>query len=161
MKKIIVYVTATITMLSLSAPVVAQNPEKQTQKDAMQMDTRQGMGSTGMMMQNMQKMNKQMEEINATSDPAKRKRLMHEHMQSMKEIMQMMRSMGGGMMMGMMSGKQGSGERMNKEMGKCMDKYGKGQRHEMMEQRMDMMQMMMEQMMGQMMAQEGMMKNME
>ena len=161
MKKMIVFVTATITMLSLSAPVVAQDPEKQGQKDAMQMDTRQGMGKTGMMMQNMQKMNKQMEEINATSDPAKRKQLMHKHMQSMKENMQMMRSMGGGMMMAMMSDKQGSGEMMNKGMGKSMKNDREGQRHQMMEQRMDMMQMMMEQMMGQMMAQEGMLKNME
>ena len=97
----------------------------------------------------------QMKEIHATDDPAKRKQLMHEHMQNMQKGMSMMRSMGGNTMVGMTGDKKDGNMMMAKGMNKNMNSMEMGERHQMMEQRMDMMQMMMEQMMGQMSEKDG------
>lgn len=78
--------------------------------------------ATPMMAEHMQKMQKQMQQIHASKDPAERKRLMDEHMKSMQGTMPMMSGMGAR-----------SGTEPN-------------QRMQMMEMRMDMMQKMMEQM---------------
>jgi hypothetical protein len=72
----------------------------------------------------MKRMQEQMAQIRASTDPKERQRLMGEHMKTMQESM--------GKMSGMMGG------------GKSMEP---GQRMQMMERRMDMMQMMMQQMM--------------
>jgi hypothetical protein len=108
----------------------------------------------------MKKMQEQMQQIQATTDPQARRKLMQEHMQSMREGMKMMHGMGGKDMMGgkmkgapMMdegapdksAGMDHEGmERMHKDgmrMGMMMKK-----RHQMMEQRLDMMENMMNQM---------------
>jgi hypothetical protein len=80
------------------------------------------------MQERMKTMQVQMDRIHKTTDPAERRKLMQEHMQSMREGMGMMKGMGGGMGAGMMGGDP-------------------KQRQDMMERRMDMMHMMMEQMM--------------
>lgn len=93
------------------------------------------------MMERMKQMQAQMDRIRQSTDPAERQKLMAEHMKSMQETMQMMRGMGGGMMMGggaMMGGPM---------MGEGMKGGGRGPSPEMMEMRMDMMHMMMEHMM--------------
>jgi hypothetical protein len=85
----------------------------------------------------MRKLQDQMGKIRQASDPAERRKLLHEHMQTMQEGMKQMRAMGG-MMMGMGNdGKQGG----------MMMGGGMMQMHDMMEMRMEMMGMMMEQMM--------------
>lgn len=75
-----------------------------------------------MMGEHMQKMQRQMQQIHASKDPAERKRLMDEHMKSMQGMMPMMSGMGA-------------------RAGADPD-----QRMRMMEMRMDMMHKMMEQM---------------
>jgi len=88
------------------------------------------------MQERMKTMQAQMERLHKTTDPAERRKLIQEHMQSMRDGMTMMRGMGGPMM-GMMGGGKGRG----------MMGGDPKQREEMMERRMDMMHMMMEQMM--------------
>ena len=103
--------------------------------------------AAGMKMEKMQekmtKMQEQMSKIQLTSDPIERRKLMEAHMQSMREIMKMMRGMSGGMM-----GKKKKGEPVTED-GEAMGGMQTGMmaHHKMMEDRMDMMQMMMEQMM--------------
>ena len=110
----------------------------------------------------MRKLDQIMQQARDTSDHNMHMKLMHEHMQAMRDAMdqmnqmmggrqEMMQSMGGGMMMGaqgqggnmgggmMGSGGNGSGKAMSPEMMQ--------QRMDMMQQRMTMMQMMMDQMM--------------
>jgi hypothetical protein len=84
-------------------------------RDAMEMSSMQA---------NMKRMQEQMAQIRASSDPKERERLMDEHMKTMQESMSKMHSM--------MSG------------GKAMDSR---QRLELLERHMDMMQIMMQQMM--------------
>lgn len=94
------------------------------------------------------KMQKQMNEIRHAKNPQERRKLMREHMQTMQEGMNMMRSMGSGMMMGgsmMGGGMQGSGNMMGSMGGSNMDANA----NNMMEMRMEMMTEMMEQMMQQ------------
>lgn len=83
------------------------------------------------MMENMQKMQRQMEKIQTTTDPKERQKLMQEHMQAMQANMKAMRAADAAPAGGMHQGKAGGGMMM---------------RPEMMERRMEMMQMMMEQM---------------
>ncbi len=94
----------------------------------------QGSGMPAGMMDNMNKMQEQMQQIMRTQDPTERERLLKEHMQAMQQQMKMM---GGGMMMG--------GD-------KPANRMPPEKRMQMMEQRMDMMQKMMEQMLQQMQA---------
>jgi len=84
--------------------------------------------------QRMQRMQEQMRQIHATTDPVTRKRLMDEHMKSMEQAMPMMS--------GMVTG-AGMGSSKGMVMGAGPDT---GQRMMMMEMRMDLMQKMMEQM---------------
>ena len=161
MKKTIILVATVAMVIQTSAlyAVDQSQPVSQAQVKSMQMGGGTGKVDMGMMKQNMQIMVKQMEEIHSTQNPKKREMLLHEHMKNMHKGMQMMRGMGGDMMMGMMSDKKGSAGMMDKGMGNNMSNKESGQRHQMMEQRMDMMQMMMEQMMGRMSMHEGMMPN--
>lgn len=93
------------------------------------------------MMENMEKMQRQMEKIKAESDPKERQKLMHEHMQTMQENMRAMHGMGGPMMMcNDQHGSMAKGDHHDKADGDMM------KHHDMMAKRMDMMQMMMEQM---------------
>jgi hypothetical protein len=51
------------------------------------------------MQESLKQMHAQMERMRETTDPEERRRLMQEHMQSMREHGHMMHGMGGGMMM--------------------------------------------------------------
>jgi hypothetical protein len=157
MKKILVLVAVAAITVQTSSVYAVDNSQsaKQGQNKTMQMGADKG--DMGMMKQNMQEMMKQMDEIHSTKDPKKREQLMHAHMLNMHKGMQMMRSMGGDMMMAMKNDGKGGGAMMKQGMDGNMDCKGKGMRHQMMVERMDMMQMMMEQMMGRMSMQEGMM----
>ena len=85
----------------------------------------------------MQKLQDQMGQIRQTSDPGERRKLMHEHMQTMQEGMKQMRGMK--MMCMAQGGKQG-GMMMGGDMMKMHDMQG------MMETRMEMMETMIGQM---------------
>jgi len=93
------------------------------------------------MQDQMQKMQDEMARIQSTKSPAERRKLMHQHWQSMMQGMTMMNQCcGGQMMMGMMGhmGGQGAGG-MHGGMGTMSP--------QMMQNRMDLMQMMMDQIM--------------
>jgi hypothetical protein len=117
-----------------------------------------GEGEMGMMksMQDgMKKMKELMEKLQATTDPEEKAKLLKQHMQAMREQMEKMRGMGGGMRMGMMDGGMGQGsKKAGGGMGMKMCGGKKGMKsgdmmmkcHRMMQARMDMMQEMMGQM---------------
>lgn len=89
-------------------------------------------GPMNKMEENMVDMRAQMADIRATTDAEERQRLMHAHMQAMKNNMDSMREMGSQKMMG--ARKDGDAKSGAMDCGASM------------ESRMDMMQMMMEQM---------------
>jgi hypothetical protein len=135
--------SATLVTLALSSPIAPAQDTKPAPAKPGAMQPGMGMMDDKMMAQmqeRMKLMQAQMERMRKATDAAERRKLMQEHMQTMHEGMNMMRGMGGGMMMGMMGGKPGG-------MGHGMAGGDPKQRQEMMEKRMDMMQMMMEQMM--------------
>lgn len=105
--------------------------------------------SLDQMQARMQTMQAQIAQLQRTTDPAERQKLLSAHMQLMQEQMASMRTMGGGMMQMMHGGGMATGG-----MGMQRDADGgprsPGLRHQMMEDRVDMLQMMMEQMMEQM-----------
>jgi hypothetical protein len=150
MKTTIALALITASIIGAASGYAAQDEKKQSATKAGEMQR----GSMGMMdekqmaqMQGrMKQMQEQMDRMHKTKDPKERQKLMQEHMQTMNEGMNMMRGMGGGMMMGMMGGKPGG---MGQGMmgGNGMSGADPKQRQDMMEKRMDMMQMMMEQMM--------------
>lgn len=94
------------------------------------------------MKERLKQMQALVQQLEKTSDPAERRKLLTEHMRAMHKGMDSMRGMGGGMMMGMMAS----------------DADHRGHAHvgspspDIMQRRMDMMQMMMEQMMQHMQA---------
>ena len=109
----------------------------------------------------MQTMHEQMKELKAAKDPERRKALMQQHMQSMREGMIMMGKTDDiqGEMMGRMNGVQNQmgqkamQEKMNEQIA-CQQKDAACQRAQIMEhrqegmpERMKMLQMMMQQMM--------------
>jgi hypothetical protein len=126
----------------------------------------------------MQVMQKQVERLRQTQDPAQRRALLVEHLQTMREQMADLRALGGPAMHGQRGMGRGTGggtgmgngtgnSNMGSGMGRNMDgamgtpvppetpvgdaaSKGPGLRHRMTEDRLDMMQMMMEQMMEQM-----------
>ena len=98
----------------------------------------------------MQTMHEQMKELKAAKDPERRKALMQQHMQSMREGMIMMGGMNG---VQNQMGQKAMHEKMNEQIA-CQQKdaaYQRAQtmehRQEGMQERMKMMQMMMQQMM--------------
>jgi len=126
----------------------AHHPDADQQQAAPARDDKAAGMAMGKMRDNMKKMEEQMEKIHAATDPAERRKLMKEHMQSMQEGMKMMGRMGGGMKGGdmMAKAKKDQAETMmdaGDGMGMCMMMMKK---HKSVESRMDMMQMMMEQM---------------
>lgn len=107
------------------------------------------------MKENTKKMQTQLDKIGRAKNPQERQKLLHEHMQTMRENMML----GKGMMSDMMScpmmegGMMGEGKMGGGMMSGGMGMMGGGtapdsamNRMDMMEKRMDMMQMMMEQM---------------
>lgn len=107
------------------------------------------------MKENTKKMQTQLDKIGRAKNPQERQKLLHEHMQTMRENMML----GKGMMSNMMScpmmegGMMGEGKMGGGMMSGGMGMMGGGtapdsamNRMDMMEKRMDMMQMMMEQM---------------
>lgn len=86
-------------------------------------------------LKNMQKL---MDQLHSTKDPAERRRLLDEHRAEMKELMQNMRSSRDDMRMGMMGGGPRHGRHMPE---------GERLRHHMIEKRLDMMDNAMEMMM--------------
>lgn len=98
----------------------------------------------------MQTMHEQMKELKAAKDPERRKALMQQHMQSMREGMIMMGGMNG---VQNQMGQKAMHEKMNEQIA-CQQKDAACQRAQTMEhrqegmqERMKMMQMMMQQMM--------------
>jgi len=128
--------------LVFAVSVAAESPPHDHNHDAKSSNQANPQMDGGMSMQmheNMQKMQEQMAQLNKTTDPQERERLMQEHMQSMQKMMQMMQGMiGSGMMMG---------SERNQPAPK--DGAATADRMQKMEQRMNMMQMMMQQMMQQ------------
>lgn len=123
----------------------AHHPGAEDAQAASTPDNMSGEKKMEKMQEQMKNMHEQMEKIQAATDPQERKRLMEEHMQSMRDGMKTMRGMGGGMMGKKKDGpmmEDGGKEKDGKPMGMMMMK-----RHKMMEDRMEMMEMMMEQMM--------------
>jgi hypothetical protein len=161
MKKILILVAAAAITVQSSVLYAVDKSQSATQGQNKSMQMGAWKGDMAMMKKYMQVMMKQMDEIHSTKDLKKREQLMHTHMQNMHKSMQMMRGMGGEMMMGMMGDGKGGDPMINKGMDGNMNCQGKGMRHQMMVERMDMMQMMMEQMMGRMSMQEGMMPKMK
>jgi len=130
----------------IGQPVFADQQSSQDQSDSEQTQMMQKMH------QQMQTMRQQMKKIHATADDKERKRLMHEHMQSMRGAMMMMGEMNQSMMGPGREGSAGSGRQHGTP--KCADSTAQcKQMNDMadhqghMEQRMGMMQMMMQQMM--------------
>ena len=102
MKKIFALIMA--SALLLPQLHLYANEEHHPEKQGVKEKTEAQGGMMGKMEQQMQKMMRQMDEIRKTDDPAKRKKLLQEHMQSMHEGMAMMRNMHGGGNGGMMMG---------------------------------------------------------
>ena len=109
----------------------------------------------GDMQEGMKNMREQMKKIRATSDPAERKKLMRDHMQSMMENMRHMkaesgksRDAGGGKTKTMDDGEEGADGAKKKDgmMKEGMMKEGMMMKHKKVEARLDMLQQMMEQM---------------
>jgi hypothetical protein len=122
-------ILATLCIGSLAAVALADDahhPEQQPPAAPSKPAAKAAPGMTDMsgMQANMKRMQEQMAQIRAASDPKEREQLVNEHMKTMQESMSMMHAM--------MVGLGGMGPR---------------ERMDMMEKRMDMMQMMMQQMM--------------
>lgn len=163
MKTINTLVFATLTALALSAPHAiaddAHHPDQPKTQPATAAPVAPASAdkSVQTMKENTRKMQAQLDKISRTKNSQERQKLLHEHMQTMRENMMMGKSMMGDMtgcsMMkeGMMGEGMGMGMR-----GGGMGMMGEGKagappdaamnRMNMMEKRMDMMQMMMEQM---------------
>jgi hypothetical protein len=118
MMKMAIILMAVVAFTTIGRPVIAAEAGGQDQTDHEQ--------ATPMILkihERIQAMQQQMEKIHASEDANERHRLMHEHMQSMRDAMMMMHTMGRPMM------QHGTKD------GACI------------EHRMEIMRMMMEQMM--------------
>jgi len=128
----------------------AHHPAAEEAQTAAMPDNMAGGKKMEKMQEQMKTMRAQMEKIHAAANPQERRKLMEEHMQSMRDGMKTMGEMSGAKgKMGMMDKKK-EGEPMMKEGGKEKEGMQMGmmmKRHKMMENRLDMMEMMMEQMM--------------
>ncbi len=151
--KTITHILTLAILMILASPMLAAQNEPPTEKPmAQQMEKVHSL---------MQTMQQQMKEIKATKDPEKRKALMQQHMQSMREGMMMMGETDdteGKMMMGKKGEAQSKmahpsmqekKERMacQQDDAKCESMQTMEHRQESMQERMKMMQMMMQQMM--------------
>ena len=130
----------------IGQPVFAGQQSSQDQSDSEQTQMMQKMH------QQMQTMRQQMKQIHATDDDKERKRLMHEHMQSMQGAMMMMGKMNQSMMGSgrddsAVSGRQHGAPKCADSTAQCKQMNDMEGRQGYMEQRRGMMQMMMQQMM--------------
>lgn len=152
MRTINTLVSATLTAFALSAPYAVADdahhpdqPKPQSAATAAPVAPASADKSVQTMKENTKKMQAQLDKIGRAKNPQERQKLLHEHMQTMKENMMM----GKGMMDDMMGcpmmkdGMMGGGMGM---MGGGTPPDAAMNRMNMMEKRMDMMQMMMEQM---------------
>lgn len=150
MKTITHILTLAILIMFASPMLVAAQNEPPTEKPMSQQMEK--------MHSHMQTMQQQMKEIKATKDPEKRKALMQQNMQSMRESMMMMGEMDdaqGKMMMNDADGKmthptmQEKKERMacQQDDARCQRMQTMEHRQEGMQERMKMMHMMMQMMM--------------
>ncbi|MCK9382459.1 MAG: hypothetical protein M0P95_15525 [Sulfuritalea sp.] len=130
---------AAVVGCALSVPALSAQEKVAPGKPAMSMATDK---QTLQMQENMKKMQQQMEQFRATTDPAERQKLMQAHMQTMQENMQTMHGMDGAMM---------KGDKKHGMAGSAMMQH-----HAMTEKRLDMMQTMMEQLMQHQQAMESM-----
>lgn len=162
MKTINTLVSATLTALALSAPYAIADdahhpdqPKTQSATTAAPVAPASVDKSVQTMKENTKKMQTQLDKIGRTKNPQERQKLLHEHMQTMKENMMMGKGMMGDMMgcPMMKEGMMGEGMMGGGMMGGGMGMRGGAtapdammNRMNMMEKRMDMMQMMMEQM---------------
>lgn len=159
---------AAVAAIALSAPTASAKDTKPAPAGSASGKPAAGMDMDKQMAQiqeNVKRMQLQMDRIHQAKDPKERHELMDEHAKTMQENMQMMRGMGGPMMMdtmggqkggmgpGMMGGSQkgamgpgmmGGGQMMG---GNPMAGMDPKQQQDFMQRRMDVMQMMMEQMM--------------
>lgn len=151
--KTIKHILTLAILLMFALPMLAAEDEQPIEKTMdLQMEK---------MHSQMQTMHEQIKEIKTTKDSDKRKSLMHQHMQSMRDVMIMMGEtddVRGGMMKGMTD--QGQSQMTHTTMHEKKGRMGCQQddapceyaqsmddRQEVMQERMKMMQMMMQQMM--------------
>ena len=132
MKKVLL-LAATLALCSLPLVQVQADSQDDSEYSQQQWDRH-----VDEWQERMNTMHRQMQEIDGTTDPEQRQKLLEQHWKLMDEQMLSMRMMGGGMM-GSMHGRghHGRGRHM-------MDP---DERDQYMYDRMDMMHMMMEQMM--------------
>jgi hypothetical protein len=112
-------------------------------------------GGTAALEQGIKRLQALMAQINQTSDPAEREKLLHQHMAGMLEQMKLMRQQGSGMKMAMMGDgmkggdkKDGAANKPDKGdnmMGGGMMGGGMMKMHKMMENRIQMLELMLEQ----------------
>jgi len=159
MKKLLIATTIAVALLG-SQVFAETDPSRDIDEQWAAIDQSQQMQQKHMNM-----MQATMEKIQAADDPAVRKQLMHEHMQEMRTMMDMMGAAPGmGMMgatsgMGMMSGQMMAGHAQGKGMqhdgpmpmgedgmAQCPQMKDMAKHHEHMTQKMAMMQKMMQQM---------------
>jgi peptidoglycan hydrolase CwlO-like protein len=137
-KSLLIAVVAGLVWVLPASAVDEHNLKQQAPGASKPSSTATETGAPAGMMGNMEKMQRQMDQIHATTDSKERQKLMQEHMRTMQENMKAMRGMDAPMM----------SNRNNMAGGDMMKRY------KMMSARMDMMQMMMEQMMQHQNAQE-------
>lgn len=149
MKKLLI--SSMVAGLLMSAPVVyaddAHHPDQQGQTGKVTAPVAaDGERNAQKMQGNMKKMQAQLDKIQKTKDPEARRKLMMEHMQTLRENMMLGESIMHGMMgCSMMKGGMMKGEMMSAgEADASPDAMM--ERMNSMEKRMNMMQMMMEQM---------------
>ena len=159
MKKMMIATTIAIALLG--GQVLAEtDPAREMDERWAAIDEAQQMQQ-----QHMAMMQATMEKIQAADDPAVRKQLMHEHMQEMRTMMDMMGNQSGMGMMGgqMMAGHaHGKGMQHDVVMPKCKDDTAQcrqmnamAKHQEFMEKELAMTQMMMQQMVERNAAHEG------
>ena len=150
MKKLLIATTIAVALLG-SQVFAETDPSRDIDEQWAAIDQSQQMQQKHMSM-----MQATMEKIQAADDPAVRKQLMHEHMQEMRTMMDMMGATPGMAMMGghtMGSHAQGEGMQhdgpmpMGKDgMAQCPQMKDMAKHHELMAQKMAMMQKMIQQM---------------
>ncbi|MEX0958919.1 MAG: hypothetical protein WDZ63_06485 [Burkholderiales bacterium] len=148
---------ALAAMLALPLAAPAQDEHAAHHPESEAADNAEAGRSMMMMDRQMQKMRDMMDRMRQTTDADKRRRLMQDHMQAMREGMKMMHGMRGemgsmtsdgksGEMTNGMSHAQGDGAGESSGMMGGQMMMGMMKRHRMMQKRMEMMESMMEQM---------------
>lgn len=87
------YLLAAACLAALAGAAFAEDAHHPGQADKPAAKPAPGMMNMGKMSQTMQRMQEQMKQIQAASDPKERQRLLEEHMKTMQEAMPMMAGM--------------------------------------------------------------------